>query len=130
MRPGRGAPATSGPGGDAGMVTAELAVALPSLLVVVGASLALIGAVGVQMRCTDAAATAARLVARGESSDAARDAAATMVGRAADVRISTAGGSVRVVVRTSVTLPGLGHLLHLPSVSAEFSQPVEPGVGR
>ena len=127
-RPGRRIGATPGPCADAGMVTAELAVALPSLVVVLGAAVALISAVAVQMRCTDAAATAARLAARGESSAVARSAAVAVVGRAADVRISAAGGSVRVVVRTPTTLFGLGRLLHLPSVSASFAQPLEPGV--
>ena len=66
-RPGRALPQ---PGSEAGTVTAELAVALPAV-VLLAVLLALTGqAVIAQVRCTDAARAAARLAARGEATPA------------------------------------------------------------
>ena len=47
-------------------MTAEFAVALPAIALVLAASLAAVHVAAVQVRLTDAAADAARLVARGE----------------------------------------------------------------
>ena len=127
-RPGRGDEAATGPDADGGMVTAELAVALPTVVVTLLAGVAALSAVATQMRCTDAAATAARLAARGESSAVAQSVAREVVGAPARVQVSTAAGSVTVVVRAATGLPLLGGLLPLPAVSARYSLPVEPGV--
>lgn len=118
----------AGPNADSGMVTAELAVALPTVFVVLVAALTGLFAVATELRCTDAAATAARMVARGESTADAESAVRTIAGQAATAQISAGGGSVRVDVRAPAELPLLHTLLHLPAVSAEFRQPLEPGV--
>lgn len=119
---------TAGPNADAGMVTAELAVALPTVVVVLVAALTGLSAVATELRCTDAAATAARLVARGESMETARSAARAIAGDEATVQLSTHGGSVVVDVRSPAGIPLIHSLLHLPAVSADFRQPLEPGV--
>lgn len=49
-----------------GYVTAETAVVIPSLVLLVGALLWCLGAVAVQLQCADAARAGARAVARGE----------------------------------------------------------------
>src|SRR3954454_2503207 len=122
-RPGRGRLGAAGPTpGDEGMVTAELAVALPSVVLVLAAAVTALLAVAMNLRCTDAAATAARLLARGAPATAARSAACAVAGSAAEVRISSAAGSVTVTVRAAVPMPGVGRLLHLPPVSAAFTQ--------
>jgi hypothetical protein len=118
----------TGPIADSGMVTAELAVALPTVVVVLAVALSGLFAVSTELRCTDAAATAARLVARGESPAAARAAARAIAGGAATVQLTARGGSVLVDVRAPAELPLLHSLLHLPKVSAAFRQPLEPGV--
>jgi Flp pilus assembly protein TadG len=128
MPPGRAAGATAGrPAADEGMVTAELAVALPTLVVVLVAALAAVAAMGTQLRCIDAAASAARLAARGESHEAAAAAVAAIASTSARLAISTSRDQVTVVVDAPVTMPGLSHLLRLPSVSARVTEPVEPG---
>jgi len=52
--------------GDRGSVTAEFAVVLPAVVLVLVLGAAVLGACGRQVRLQDAAADAARLVARGE----------------------------------------------------------------
>jgi Flp pilus assembly protein TadG len=110
------------------MVTAELAVALPTVVVVLVLAMTALFAVTTELRCTDAAATAARLLARGESPATARSAVQAIAGAGASLDLSTAAGSVRVDVRAPAGLPLVHTLLPLPPVSAAFSQPLEPGV--
>jgi Flp pilus assembly protein TadG len=52
--------------GDRGSVTAEFAVALPAIVLVLALGVGVLAACGRQVRLQDAAADAARLVARGE----------------------------------------------------------------
>ena len=56
-----------GLGGDRGSVVAEFAVALPAVALVVLLGAGALGACARQVRLQDAAADAARLIARGES---------------------------------------------------------------
>lgn len=51
---------------ERGGATAEIAVALPALVLVLGVALAAVGLGIDQVRCVDAARSAARLLARGE----------------------------------------------------------------
>lgn len=57
---------------DDGTATAEAATVLPALVIVLSLCLGVLLAVGAQLRCADAASTAARLAARGESAGAVR----------------------------------------------------------
>src|SRR5438477_318064 len=73
-------PPAGPPGGhrqpaDRGMVTAEAALVLPVLAVVLGGCLYAETAVAAQLRCLDAARIAARAVARGDPWPAAQAAA-------------------------------------------------------
>src|SRR3954469_20097191 len=52
---------------EAGMVTAETAVVLPVLLLVLAGAVAAVTVVGAQLRCVDAAREGARAAARGEA---------------------------------------------------------------
>ncbi|MGV8877009.1 MAG: TadE family type IV pilus minor pilin [Rhodoglobus sp.] len=54
-------------GGQRGSVTAEFALALPSVVLVLACCVASVQLAGVQVRVQDAAAAAARSLARGES---------------------------------------------------------------
>lgn len=110
------------------MVTAELAVALPTVVIVLLAAISALVAVSTQLRCTDAAATAARLVARGETVSVARAAVRDVVGARTHVEVTTGHGSVTVRVRAATGVPVLGAFLRLPSVTASFTAPLEPGV--
>ncbi|TDW30595.1 TadE family type IV pilus minor pilin [Cryobacterium psychrophilum] len=55
--------------GDAGTVTAELAIVLPAVVLVLGCCLGAVQVVGQQVRLTDAAADAARALSRGDAPD-------------------------------------------------------------
>lgn len=97
---------TRGPDRDAGSVTAETAVVLPSLLVVLAGCLAAITAVSAELHCTDAAGLAARAAARGDS-DAAVFAAVRATAPDAVVTVRRGDGLVRVQVTLQVgLLPG------------------------
>lgn len=64
---------------DRGSVTAEFAIALPAVVLVLAACLGGLQVAGQQMRLQDAAAVAARSIARGGSIDAAQARASRMV---------------------------------------------------
>jgi hypothetical protein len=80
------------------MATVELAVAMPSVLVVLGLSLAALSAGSDQVRCVDAARAAARLAARGELSSQAVAAAEELAPSGSEVRVTTGPAQVTVVV--------------------------------
>lgn len=93
-------------GGETGAVTAEYAVLLPVIAFVL-VSVLLAGAAAVQqVRGQDAAASAARILARGDDEAAARDAVARMAGDDASLSHTVEGGWVTV----EVVQPGPGPL--------------------
>jgi hypothetical protein len=89
------------PVADGGAVTVELALALPAVVLVVGVLLVTLAVGGAQVRVSDAARTAARVAALGES-DAEVAAAARRVLPGAQVRVQRADGWVTVDVSASV----------------------------
>ncbi len=91
-------------GDERGAVSAEFAVALPAVVVVVALCLGAIGAVGRQVRLEQAVAQAARLVARGESDGRARDVVQSIAGTR-DVRIRADGDLVCVSAGVSPPPP-------------------------
>jgi Tfp pilus assembly protein PilX len=110
---------------DRGSVTAELAVALPVLMVLLLAGLTSVNAVTLKMRCVDAAREAARSAARGEPGVAAGERAAP---EGAAVSISADGDTIRATVRTRAH--PLGTLLPGFTVEADAVAAVEPDEGR
>lgn len=82
------------------MVTAELAAALPVLMVLLGAALAVVSIAGQRVRAADAAREAARAAARGDSAAAAR--LATQAAPGAAVTITRSGDRVVAQVRIAV----------------------------
>ena len=100
---------------DDGYVTAETAVVLPALLVVLAMAVWVLAAVGAQLRCTDAAGVAARSAARGDAPAQVRSAGERVApGAAVDVRVGPQ--TVEVVVRTEVRPLG-GVLSGLPGLA-------------
>lgn len=125
--PGRGRPVTAGRP-DHGMVTAETAVVLPVLVLVLAAALWAVAAAGAQLRCVDSAREGARAVARGEPT-AVAVAASRRVAPGADVVVEPAGDVVGVVVRLRVRPPGwLGDRVPALLVKARAVAGLEPGV--
>lgn len=107
---------------DRGLVTVEAALGLCSLLVVFGLTLAGVAAVTGQLRCTDAAGAAARLLARGQWQ------------RAESLADSIAPDDSRLVVRSdgdavtvSVVSRPLGGVLPGLEVRGEAYAALEPG---
>lgn len=96
-------------GHDAGMVTVEAAIALAAFVTVVVLAIAGVVALLDQIRCTDAAREAARLVARGEP-DRATDAVHRIAPNQARVTVSVVADEVNVEVTARAAgglLPGL-----------------------
>jgi Flp pilus assembly protein TadG len=92
--------------GDDGTATAEMAVVLPALAIVLVFALWSVAAVTAQLRCVDAALVAARALARGESSEMSVAAARTSAPAGARILVSRSGDLVVVEVRATARLPG------------------------
>lgn len=106
------------------MVTAEVAVALPALVVLLAFALTAVAVISAQLRCVDAAREAARAAARGDDGGARGYAAATAP-RGASIFVSSGPGQVRAVVR-AVVRP-VGTFLPGFTVSATAVALREPG---
>jgi hypothetical protein len=103
-------------------VTVEAALALCSLMVVLALAIGAVASVAAQLRCTDAAREAARLVARGEP-DRARQVAEAIAPRGARLDLGLRGDEVTATVTAAAVggLPGL-------TVSGRALGVLEPGV--
>lgn len=110
------------------MATAEIAVALPALVLITAVALWGLSAVSMQLTCTDAARTGARAAARGESLSAVRDLVVRAVPKGATVRIRRDEATVLVDVSASVAPPAAVGLPPL-AVHAHVAAATEPGVG-
>ncbi len=109
------------------MVTAELAVAIPSLIGLVLVLAQVLGVLVLSARCADAARAGARAAARGETPAAAAARASAAV-PGAQVSVSQEGILVRVRVSAAPRLlPGVGWLLPAHLVSGEAAADAEPG---
>lgn len=98
-------PARGDPAAERGMVTAEIAAALPVIVALVVAAVWTVAVGTAQSRCVDAAREAARAMARGESDSLARDVAEAVAPDGARVTIERSSGSVEVTVTTNAPLP-------------------------
>ena len=108
---------------DAGMATAELAVTLPALALLVVLSLYAVAGVTAQLRCVDAAAVAARLAGRGETEALVQREGLQAAPRDAAIRVSRNAGMVTASVVAVVDLPVLGGLLpgiHIRAAATEL----------
>ncbi|MGI5161944.1 TadE family type IV pilus minor pilin [Microbispora sp. CA-102843] len=115
------------PGRERGSVTAETAVALPALVLVLTAALWAVTIVGAQLRCVDAARAGARAAARGEAAEEVSAAVLRLAPEGATVSIRVGADTTRVEVIATVRPPFRSPLpparLHAAAVSA-----TEPGV--
>ncbi|GAB3456568.1 TadE family type IV pilus minor pilin [Kineococcus endophyticus] len=109
--------AGSGRRRDAGSVTAEFALLLPAVVVLLALALGAVRVVVTQVQCVDAARAAARVAARGESLDVVQ-----RVARAA----GPAGAVVRVDVGSGAGSPvaGAGTVRIEVSVQQRLAGPV------
>jgi Flp pilus assembly protein TadG len=109
------------------MVTAETAIVLPVLLLVLGAAVAAVVVIGAELRCVDAAREAARAAARGDSAAEVQQIAARAAPPGATTAMAASGETVSVTVTTSVR--PLGPVLFRVHVSASATAELEPGSG-
>jgi len=107
------------------MVTAETAVVLPVLLLVLACAVAAVTVVGAQLRCVDAAREGARAAARGDETAAVRALVARAAPDGAETAVAMSGDEVRVTVTAAVA--ALGPLPLRIAVSAEAVALREPG---
>jgi hypothetical protein len=111
---------------EAGMVTAELAVALPALVLAGLLALAGLQVVTAQLRCLDAAAVAARLAGRGEPGGEVGAAVSAAGSAGARLRVRRDGELVRAQVSVDVRPFGLGALVPSFAVTASAVALAEP----
>ena len=100
---------------DRGAVTAETALAVPSIVVVLLLAAWVLLGITAQLRCLDAAHMAARAAARGESHEAVRATAVRVAPQGASIEVSRADGIVEVRISTQVR-PFAGVLAALPGL--------------
>ena len=91
---------------ESGAVTAELALALPTLVVVLAIGVWLQSAVALQARCLDAARAGARAAARGDPDGTVRARLAAVLPGGASIAIGHGDGRVTVTVLTRAKPPG------------------------
>lgn len=108
---------------DRGAVTVEAAIALCALVTVFGLMLGGVAAIADQLRCTDAAREAARLLARGQR-QLAEDAVRNIGPAAARLAVRDEGDTVTVEV-SAEPLSGMLPGVHL---RGEAYAVLEPGV--
>jgi hypothetical protein len=118
-RPARGDPSP-------GAVTAEVAAALPALVVVVIAAVWVVSIALAQMRCADAAREAARAAARGDETSVVVDVAKAIASDDARVRVRVEGDLVTVEVSARIPVPiPFGDGLPAPTVHATAAAVME-----
>jgi len=111
---------------DRGSASAELAVALPTLMLVIGFGMGAVSAVAAQLRCVDAAREAARAAARAEPAGTVRELAAETGPAGSQAEIRSTGDRVVVTVHAPVHL--LGGMLPDVTVWGQAVGLREPGV--
>ncbi|MGY1914796.1 TadE family type IV pilus minor pilin [Blastococcus sp. SYSU DS0973] len=114
-----------GLGAEAGMVTAETAVVLPVLLLVLVGALAAVTVVGAQLRCVDAAREGARAASRGEDVAVVTGWAGRAAPEGARTTVTAAADEVRV--RVTAEVAPLGPLPWRVTVTADAAARWEPG---
>lgn len=108
------------------MATVEIAVALPSLVLITAIALWGVTVASVQLTCTDAARTGARAAARGEALTAVRELVAKALPDGATVEVRRDAETARVEVSVPVKAPAPAGLSPL-TVHARAVAATEPG---
>lgn len=89
---------------SSGLVTAELAVLLPALVLLLVLAVRAVGVGLASLQCEDAARAAARAASRGEPRVVAERAALALAPRGASVHVDISGERVAVVVTSEARL--------------------------
>ncbi|MEO8556508.1 MAG: TadE family type IV pilus minor pilin [Actinomycetota bacterium] len=115
-------------GSERGMATAEFAVVLPAVVLVLALSLGALGLAWDQIRCVDAARAGARAASRGDSSEAVTLVTSRAAPSGAEVSIGAAGDliQVSVVSRPRVAASLLPSWLRASSTASAVREPSGP----
>jgi hypothetical protein len=113
---------------DGGMATAELAVVLPTLVVIVAAGLSLVSVILAQVRCVDAAREGARAAARGEPAEVVQAAAVRAAPESAVVDLGGDSDQVRVTVSARAGRFGLVPPFRVSASAVALREPEDLGV--
>ena len=109
------------------MVTAEIAVAMPALALILLLCLWGIAAGAALLRCDDAARLGARAMARGDSSAQVRRVVTSAAPRGARAELARGRSTVTVTVRSTIARPGplrfMIPAIHLHSRSVAATEP-------
>ncbi|MET0914981.1 MAG: TadE family type IV pilus minor pilin [Jiangellaceae bacterium] len=109
-----------------GAVTAEIAAALPALVVIVVGAVWLVAVALAQIQCVDAAREAARAAARGEQPAVVSDLAETVAPDRASVQVRIGEDTVTVDVSARIPVPlPFGADLPAPTVHARAAAVLE-----
>lgn len=114
---------------DRGVVTAETAVTIPSLFVLLMIFVWVILVITAQLRVVDAARAGARAAARGESLARSVEVAERAAPDGAEAFVSRTGDDVRVMVEIAVRPPGGIPVLPVITVDAVAYAAAEDTVG-
>jgi hypothetical protein len=119
---------SAGPGPrDRGVATAEVAVALPALVVLVAAGMTMVSVLIAQLRCVDAAREAARAAARGEDAAVVRSLAERSGPKGSAVHV-TAGQEIEVTVSADAdSIIGLLPAVHVEATAVALREPEPSG---
>jgi len=120
----------SGPAeqGEQGMATAELAVVLPAIVLVLAFSLGALGLASDQIRCVDAARAGARAASRGDSDSAVILVADRAAPSGSLVSVTRSGDLVRVSVVSRPPMVGslFPSWLRAGSTASAAAEPSDP----
>ncbi|MER7208075.1 TadE family type IV pilus minor pilin [Streptosporangium sp. NPDC000239] len=108
-------------------MTAETAVALPALVIVLAVALWAVTTVGARLECVDAARAGARAASRGEPLERVRSVVLAAAPAGARVTVTRGAETTRVEVSVNV-VPGWGASLPGVTVHATAVSITEPGV--
>lgn len=111
-------------GRDRGTVTAEIAVALPCLILILSVALACVRAATTHLECVDAARIGARALARGEDEAAVRALVSQTGPRDSAAELSLASDFARVSVTAPVRIfSGMSTPLRVGGTAAIPAEP-------
>lgn len=114
---------------DHGMATAELAVALPALVVLVATGMTAVTVLTAQLRCVDAAREAVRAASRGEEDGVVRSLAQRSGPAGSEVQVTSGGEEVQVTVSaTAESVGGLLPALRVRATAVALREPESTGV--
>jgi hypothetical protein len=116
---------------DRASATAETAVALPALVVVLGVCLWVLGLAATTLRCAEAARAAARAAARGETAGEVVATARRTAGHPVVTTMTRSGElvTIRVAWRVAPPVPFLARVLPAVTVAEAATAEVEPRAG-